>query len=204
MPRHPDPDLEDRVLNAAHGLWKRGGERALTMRAVARAAKSNTPAVYRRFKNRQEIVRALLRRIQENIREQIEPRRSIEEIGEAYLDYALRHPHEYELFYAQARELHPRKGARGVTPIRELRPNMALLERRLAERLGGEPEEHTRVALALWAAAHGTAMLLLQEALPGGHDGELRAAFGSTVAAVMDAAAKALGRETSSAPDINK
>src|SRR2546429_426225 len=44
MPRHPDPDLEERILKAAHTLWKRGGERALTMRAVALAAHTNTPA----------------------------------------------------------------------------------------------------------------------------------------------------------------
>ena len=50
MPRHPDPDLEERVLRAADGLWKRGGEHALTMRAVARAAGTNTPAVYRRWR----------------------------------------------------------------------------------------------------------------------------------------------------------
>ena len=49
MPRHPDPDLEDRILSAAQRLWTRGGEKSLTMRAVARAARTNTPAVYRRF-----------------------------------------------------------------------------------------------------------------------------------------------------------
>src|SRR5579859_347708 len=144
MPRHADPDLEDRILNAAHILWKRGGEKSLTMRAVARAARSNTPAVYRRFKNRQDIVRALLRRIQDNLRVAIENCPTIEEIGEAYLDYALRHPHEYELFFAHARELYPRKSVGPPRPIREARPNMALLEARLAERLGGAPEHQTQ------------------------------------------------------------
>jgi AcrR family transcriptional regulator len=186
MPRHADPDLEDRILNAAHVLWKRGGEKSLTMRAVARAARSNTPAVYRRFKNRQDIVRALLRRIQDNLRIAIENRPTIEEIGEAYLDFALRHPHEYELFFAHARELYPRKSAGPPRPIRESRPNMALLERRLAERLGGAPEDHTRLGLALWAAAHGAAMLLLQKALPEGHEAELRRAFRATVAAMIE------------------
>jgi len=38
MPRQPDPGLEDRILNAAQRLWKKGGETALTMRAVARLA----------------------------------------------------------------------------------------------------------------------------------------------------------------------
>jgi AcrR family transcriptional regulator len=187
MPRHADPDLENRILNAARILWQRGGEKSLTMRAVARAARSNTPAVYRRFKNRQDIVRALLRRIQESLRVAIENRQSIEEIAEAYLEYALRHPHEYELFFAHARDLQPRKSAGPPRPIRESRPNMALLEHRLAERLGGSPEDHTRLGLALWAAAHGAAMLLLQKALPEGHEPELREAFGLIVTAVLNA-----------------
>jgi AcrR family transcriptional regulator len=197
MPRHPDPDLEDRILNAAHVLWKRGGEQSLTMRAVADAAGTNTPAVYRRFKNRLDIVRALLRRIQDNLRVEIENRQSVEEIGEAYLDFALRHPHEYELFFAHAHDLYPRKSSGGVRPIRESRPNMALLERRLVERLGGSPEDHTRLGVALWAAAHGAALLLLQKAVPEGHEAEVRLAFSATVVALMDAASKGRSKRIS-------
>ncbi|PYP82066.1 MAG: TetR/AcrR family transcriptional regulator, partial [Blastocatellia bacterium AA13] len=55
MPRQPDPELEGRILHAADVLWRRGGEQALTMRAVAQAAGTNTPAVYRRFKNREDL-----------------------------------------------------------------------------------------------------------------------------------------------------
>jgi AcrR family transcriptional regulator len=158
--------------------------------------------VYRRFRNRQDIVRALMRRIQESLRREIETQHSIEEIGEAYVGYALRHPHEYELFFTHARELSGRKSSGEVRPIRESRPNMALLERSLAERLGGAPEDHTRVALALWAAAHGTAIMLLQKALPEGHDAELRSAFKVTMAAVLGAASRAPRAKRTSREDV--
>ena len=82
MPRHPDPDLEERVLRAADGLWKRGGEHALTMRAVARAAGTNTPAVYRRFKNREDLIRGLLLRIAGRIRQQFEEGETIEQMAD--------------------------------------------------------------------------------------------------------------------------
>ncbi len=185
MPRQPDPGLEDRILNAAHTLWKRGGEKALTMRAVARAAKSNTPAVYRRFRNRQDIVRALLRRTQYDIGARLAACRTVEEMGETYLDYALSHPHEYELFYASVRVFSPPSRDGRLRPIRESRPNLGLMEKKLAERLGGSPENHTRLGLALWAAAHGTAMMLLKKAIPPGHEAELRAAFRSSVKAML-------------------
>jgi len=73
MPRQPDPDLHERILNAAQKLWKKGAEKTLTMRAVAQAAGTNTPAVYRRFRNRDDILRALLRRIQQDVGDALRP-----------------------------------------------------------------------------------------------------------------------------------
>src|ERR1700751_5040401 len=98
MPRHPDPDLEERVLKAADTLWRRGGEKALTMRSVARAAGTNTPAVYRRFKDREDLIKALLLRIAARIRVAFEQGQTIEEMTEAYVDHAVRLPNEYQLF----------------------------------------------------------------------------------------------------------
>src|SRR5579864_9901 len=128
MPRHPDPDLENRILNAAQALWKRGGEKSLTMRAVARAAGTNTPAVYRRFKDRRDLVRGLLMRSVARIREHFEAGETLEDMAEAYLDEALRRPHEYELFYTYGRELSLPRGSGRLRPIRESRPNFAFVE----------------------------------------------------------------------------
>jgi AcrR family transcriptional regulator len=186
MPRRPDPDLEERILKAAHALWKRGGDKALTMRTVARAARTNTPAVYRRFKDRQDLVRGLLLRIVSRTRREFEAVTTIEEISEAYLDSALREPHEYELFYSYARYLSPPKVSGQPKPIRETRPNFAFVEGQLAHRLGGRPEDHTYLALALWAALHGTSMLLLSKAVPEGHEDELRQACRFAVRALID------------------
>lgn len=181
MPRHPDPDLEERILNAARKLWKKGAEKTLTMRAVAKAAGTNTPAVYRRFKDRRDILHALLRSLQRDVAEVVRPCQSAEEACERYLEFALSHPHEYELFYEHAYQLpRPAQGA-----IREHRPTMALVESKLADRLGGSPESHTRLALALWAVTHGTAMLLISKSIPAEHAGELRSVFSSTVEAMV-------------------
>jgi len=181
MPRHPDPELEERILNAALKLWRKGAEKALTMRAVAKAAGTNTPAVYRRFKDRRDILHALMRRLQKDVAEAIRPCQSAEDACERYLEFALTHPHEYELFYEHAYQLPgPARG-----PIREHRPTMALVEAKLAERLGGSPEDHTRLGLALWAVAHGTAMLLISKSIPHEHADELRSVFSSTLKALV-------------------
>jgi AcrR family transcriptional regulator len=181
MPRHPDPDLEDRILNAAQALWKRGGEKSLTMRAVASAAGTNTPAVYRRFKDRRDLVRALLLRTVARLRRRFEAGENLEAMAESYIEEALRLPHEYELFYTYGHELLPAKGSERARPIRASRPNFAFIELQLAKRLGGSPEQHTRLALALWAMLHGTASLLLSKAIPEEHAAELRSACGAAV-----------------------
>jgi AcrR family transcriptional regulator len=190
MPRQPDPDLEDRILNAAHRLWKRGGEKSLTMRAVARAARTNTPAVYRRFKDREDLVRGLLRHMAARIRRDFEAGESIEEMAEAYVESALRTPHDYELFYTHAGAMNVPRGTGPLRPIRDSRPNFAFLEESLATRLGGAPEDHTQLALAIWATLHGATMLLFNRAIPRGHEEEMRSACRSAVKALIDGAPK--------------
>jgi AcrR family transcriptional regulator len=189
MPRQPDPDLEERILRAAHKLWRRGGDKALTLRAVAKAARTNTPAVYRRFKDRHALLKGLLLRIVERLRTVFEAGNTVEGVVNDYVDFALAEPHEYELFYTYAYELSPRKGPGSPRPIRETRPNFGLLEQRLAERLGGAPEDHSRLAMALWAVAHGTTTLLLSKSIPEGHEEEMRSAANAAVAALLKCAA---------------
>lgn len=189
MPRHPDPDLEERILTAADKLWRKGGEEALTMRAVAEAAGTNTPAVYRRFKDRNDLIRALLLRIAERIRIYFQKGSTLEEMSEAYVDYALQMPNEYKLFYSYASLMSPKKGRGEPRPIRESRPNFALTEQLLAKNFGGSPEDHTQTALALWALLHGASTLLVNQAIPEGHEQALREACRAGVKAILGTAA---------------
>jgi AcrR family transcriptional regulator len=188
MPRQPDPDLEGRILAAARKLWTKGGEKALTMRAVAKAAGTNTPALYRRFKDRKDILRAMVQDTRLEITAMLETSRTPEEAVARYLDYGLAHQHEYELFYQHEYELFHASRA-GRAPSRETRPGVDAMKRKLTEKLGGAPDDHTRVALALWMLAHGAVMLMIGKTL---HD------FEPGVRSVFTAAVKALLRESAS------
>lgn len=176
MPRHPDPELEGRILHAADVLWRRGGEQALTMRAVAKAARTNTPAVYRRFKNREALIRGLLLGIVARIRGYFEQEQTLEGMAEGYVEFALKMPHEYELFYSYVHLLNRRTKGKTRMPIRESRPNFGLVEEMAAKELGGTPDDYTELTLQLWSLLHGMAMLLLSKSIPEGHEMELRTA----------------------------
>jgi AcrR family transcriptional regulator len=185
VPRRPNPDLEGKILNAAQKLWKKGGEKALTMRTVAQAAGTNTPAVYRRFRNREDILRALLQRIRWEIAAQMADISSPEQGCERYLDYALTHPREYELFFQQEYELFysPRSIRAGVKPTG--RPVRDVMRRKVTEKLGGLPDDHERILLSLRMLVHGAAMLLIEKAIPPKDLEEARSVFTASVAALL-------------------
>ncbi len=152
MPRHLDLEVEGHILDAAYRLWRSKGEAGLTMRAVAREAQTTTPTVYQRFQDKRDILEALRRRAQQKLFAAVETSRSISQFCQRYLDFASKHEHEYELIHAD--------WAARLTRD-EARPSFELLKERLADRLGGRPAQHRRLALALAALSHGTATLLL-------------------------------------------
>jgi AcrR family transcriptional regulator len=163
MPRQPDREVEGHILDAAYRLWKSKGEKGLTMRAVAREAGTTTPTVYQRFRDKREILEALRRRAQLKLFAAVKPSRAIPQFCRRYLDFASTHKHEYEL-------IHVDWSAR-LNRDDEPRPSFELLKERLADRLGGKPAEHRRLALAIAALSHGTATQLL---IAGVHESVVR------------------------------
>ena len=149
MPRHADPQLEQRILSAAERLWRKDGERTLTMRAVARSAGTTTPTVYERFRNRDEILRALILRSQARLYREIEPSRSLAELWARMLAYCCEFPHEYELLSSDL-----------IAKLEHPRPNLEFALARAAEWFGGRPNDHYPLILALWSLLQGTIALL--------------------------------------------
>ncbi|HZR56267.1 MAG TPA: helix-turn-helix domain-containing protein [Terriglobales bacterium] len=170
MPRKPDPRVEQRILDAAEKLLHRGGEKALSMRKVATLAGTNTPAVYRRFRNKNEILQGLVRRNQEALFEVLRPCSSFSEVGERALKFALEHRREYELLTSGL-----------MSKVSERRPNVEFMMQKSAEWLGGDPEDHEALVIALWSLMHGTAMLLISETISPRYAAGLRATYAAAV-----------------------
>jgi len=161
LPRQPDPQLEQKILDAACRLWARGGAKALTMRGVAKAAGTTTPTIYERYHDRDAILRAVRLQARRELFATLSRTRSLKQACEKYLEFAFEHRHAYEVLYdrfAQPPSLH------------EPWPSFNLLRQRVAQRLGETPRSCTRLMMSLWALMHGTAMLLIR----GGVEGPLR------------------------------
>jgi AcrR family transcriptional regulator len=132
------------------------------MRAVAQAAGTTTPTLYERYRDRDDILRALRLQTRSELFAALSGTRSLTQACQRYLEFALEHRRAYEVLFdgfAQTPSLH------------EPWPSFNLLRERLAQRLGGTPRQHTRLMLSLWSLLHGTAMLMIR----GGVAGPLRA-----------------------------
>jgi AcrR family transcriptional regulator len=170
VPRQPDPDLEQRILDAASRLWARGGEKALTMRAVAKAAGTTTPTVYERYRDRDDILLALRLETRRELFAAISRARTLRESVERHIQFALDHSYAYEVLF---------DGVGKPPSLHEPWPSFNLLRDRLTKHLGGTPRQHTRVIMGLWSLMHGAVMLIIR----GRFEGALRV---QTVHACLD------------------
>jgi AcrR family transcriptional regulator len=163
--------LEQRILAAASRLWARGGEKALTMRAVAKASGTTTPTVYERYRDRDDILRALRLKTRRELFAAVSQTRTLRDSVERHLEFSLEHSHAYEVLF---------DGVGKPPSLHEAWPTFNLIRDRVAKRLGGSPRQHTRLMLSVWSLMHGTAMLIIR----GNFEGALRT---QTIYACLDA-----------------
>jgi len=184
LPRHPDPELEQCILDAASRLWARGGEKSLTMRAVAKAAGTTTPTVYERYRHRDDILKALRLQTRKDLFAALSRTATLRDAIKRHLAFALAHSHAYEVLF---------DGVAKPPSLHESWPSFNLLRDRLARRLDGSPREHTRLMLAIWCLMHGTAMLIIRGRFEGALRTQAVHACLDACDAIIDSAAKSKG-----------
>jgi AcrR family transcriptional regulator len=188
MPRKADKQLEGRIVDAGYQLWSKGGARALTMRAVALAAKTTTPTLYERFRDKHDLIVFLRVRARERMFNALQAAKSTVEACRLGLEFALTNGNEYLLLTSDWAERLARK---------EPMPSYEYVMEKLALDLGGEPSDYAKLAMALVAQVHGTAILLLGEEVEAGTAKELREACLEACEALIQYAGKRVGKAPS-------
>lgn len=148
MPRQPDATLEDRVIAAAVLLWDKGGESAITLRAVAKQAGTTTPSIYHRFRDREALLERLTASVTWELVESFRPLKTIEDIFLAFVDYCEAHPMRVSLMVTTF-------GARLVTG--EATPVQDLVLQKIRIDLGVKGRKAEDLALSIASLAFGTA-----------------------------------------------
>ena len=128
MPRKADNQLEGRIIDAAYQLWSKGGEHAVTMRAVALAAKTTTPTLYERFQDKHDLIVFMRVRARERMFAALQPAKSSVEVCRLGLEFAIANGNEYLLLTSDWAERFAR---------RERLPSYEYVQEKLAADLGG-------------------------------------------------------------------
>jgi AcrR family transcriptional regulator len=165
---------KDRILSAAKAVLESAGFEGLTIRRVAQRADLSPMALYRHFKNKDELLNALMQdgisaweAIVRGIRTR-DPVEWLEALAEAYLDFALTQPHRFDAAFflpAPAARQFPDDFAAGRSP--------AIDQAKADGRFRDEPTLGIAVALA----AYGQGFVSMQRARRFAGDKQFKALY---------------------------
>jgi AcrR family transcriptional regulator len=161
-------DLSDRLLSAAAALITERGPQGFSLREVARRARVSEAAPYWHFSSKEALLAAVaeqgfvgLAAAMADVRERIKgPRRQLQELGVAYVRFALAHPSHLRIMFGpeiRDKTAHPSLHAAGKHAFGLLVATIADAQRAGHVRRG-DPED---LAVSAWALVHGLSALLI-------------------------------------------
>ena len=181
-------EFRERLCEAAERLFAEKGPDAVTMRQLAAELGVSPMTPYRYLRDKEDILAAVRTNGFNRFAEALEKARATPKgsrakgaaVGEAYIDFALEHPHTYKLMF-DLNQPHEADYPELVEAGKRARANMSAYVKDLVADgvLAGDAEQ---VGAMFWAAAHGAVVLELAGKLPTGAARELHRAMNSAIA----------------------
>jgi AcrR family transcriptional regulator len=181
-------DFRERLCEAAERLFAERGPGAVTMRQLASELGVSPMTPYRYFEDKDDILAAVRANGFNRFADALETAResatgaqaSGTAVGEAYVTFALEHPHSYKLMF-DLNQPHVEKYPELVAAGQRAHETMTgYVNDALAEGLiSGDPEQ---IGLMFWAAIHGVVVLSLAGMLPPGSTRDLYRTLDATLA----------------------
>ena len=151
MPRKPDPNLEKSILEAALRLLENDGIEAVTMREVAKAARTTTPTIYERFRDHDALISAVTDFHRDRMIATMSPEDSLEQSGSKFFDYCRRHPNTVDLLLSRIA---------GNLKAKKPGPVYEMVRGNLMNKDGLTPREAEEMTMASSSMIFGTALLV--------------------------------------------
>jgi AcrR family transcriptional regulator len=180
-------DFRERLCAAAERLFAERGPDAVTMRQLAAELGVSPMTPYRYFKDKDDILAAVRANAFTRFAEALERARDAQAearakghaVGEAYVTFALEHPHAYKLMFDLDQPnvgKYPELAAAG----RRAHATMTgYVEDAIAAGvMSGDPEQ---IGMMFWAAVHGAVVLELSGMIPPGAARQLQHSLNATL-----------------------
>jgi AcrR family transcriptional regulator len=156
-------DTRQKILDAAREMFVQHGYEATTMRAIADRIEYTPTAIYHHFRNKEALLTDLcqtdflaLASAFQRIGRIEDPIDRLQRIGSAYVEFALKHPMQYQLMFMTQHPLVMEKD-----PTGDPRENAYAFLRQTCEqaiasgRLRAEFRDPDELAQIAWASLHG-------------------------------------------------
>jgi AcrR family transcriptional regulator len=166
---HPPQNLRERVLRAAQELFLTHGPDGVTMRKVAAKAGVTAPAIYRHYKDKDELLREIINTGLEILQRYLEPAfraptpfERLQLLIDYYLDFALEQPRYFDFAF-----LTPSHGMRLADELARYNRStfmFAVQQVHLCMEQGVfVKDDPLETSIMLWAEAHGLVTLFRME-----------------------------------------
>ena len=203
--------IRDRILDAARELFATEGYAAVTMRRVAELIEYTPPIIYQHFADKESLIRELcladFRLFSQGFQQLAaipDPIERLRRMGEVYIQFALEHPHHYQVMFMtpgeaaeiKHKELHAQAhGNPELDAYAFLRLNVD--EAFAAKRFNPGLDDPAVIAQVLWLGVHGIASMHV--ARPADQWMEYREPFG-TARVMIDAVMRGLTCDAPASP----
>ena len=199
-------EMTERIMDVAREMFVRDGYEAVTLRKIALSIEYSQGIIYQYFKDKQALVRAIIRRDSEDLRQHLgeclileDPVEQLVEMARRYVTWGVAHPNHYHLMLlpppawgAYDREL--QEPAESYTPLEQELLSVLYAAVKIAIEHGRLKEKYSEpalVAATLWAGVHGVVLLEIgmkaeDRVLMGGEDTAFEARFNTLKEVFLD------------------
>jgi len=165
--------LREEILEVSKEILIEDGFSKMSMRKIAKRADITATSIYLHFKNKDDLLLALIEESIENLKKAlmdvIDPSkdliRQLEDLAETYIDYALKHPEEYQVIYMVRPEEMPKYPKEKFKNIRSTYELLADIISNGKKNELIEVESSLISAYTLWAQLHGVVSVILSKRL---------------------------------------
>ncbi|MDY6837371.1 MAG: TetR/AcrR family transcriptional regulator [Thermodesulfobacteriota bacterium] len=161
--------MRQRILEAAMGMFAKGGYQAVSMRRIARQIEYSAGTIYRYFENKEDIMLQLcfqgferLLAMQMELEEIPDPIERVKRGSRLYVAFAVANPELYELMFGTKEIIKQPEGAEESVALKSLGKFVAHVQQCLDAGYFSGSDAQT-LAIALWASLHGLSLLLIKE-----------------------------------------
>ena len=165
--------LREEILEVSKEILIEDGFSKMSMRKIAKRADITATSIYLHFKNKDDLLLALIEESIKNLKSAlinvIDPSkdliRQLEDLADTYIDYALKHPQEYQVIYMVRPEEMPKYPKE---KFKNIRSTYELLADIISEGKKNDlidVESSLISAYTLWAQLHGVVSVILNKRL---------------------------------------